>query len=151
MQQNSESDGRLPHVIGVVVSTRALKRVCVVLLNLERHDFKNASFTLDVVFVIRWVRPKHKALRIGRKTPDVLGTLAPERLRTSIFLHNHHHRQDTGAAAGAETVLRCVAQCGDCSDTQGLPTTERCIPGLVFRHSKPIPLYQGSANARCII
>ena len=42
VQQNSERDGRLPHVIGVVVSTRALKRVSIVLLSLERHDFMNA-------------------------------------------------------------------------------------------------------------
>ena len=42
VQQNSERDGRLPHVIGVVVSTRALKRVSIVLLSLEWHDLKNA-------------------------------------------------------------------------------------------------------------
>ena len=42
IQQNSERDGRLPRVIGVVVSTRALRRVGVVLLSLERHDLKNA-------------------------------------------------------------------------------------------------------------
>ena len=42
IEQSSERDEQLPRVIGVVVSTRALRRVNVVLLILERHDLKNA-------------------------------------------------------------------------------------------------------------